>query len=81
MKQLSSILSVARIAALLLGMLAIGDATVGTVSAGTLPVTRQPLSLSLAEPVHCRPYWHTHRTCVRWRRGVCRDWRVRRHRC
>lgn len=38
-------------------------------------------SFSVVEPAHCRPYWHTHRRCVRWNRGVCRSWRIWRHRC
>ena len=35
----------------------------------------------LVQPAHCRPFVHTHRRCVRWRRGVCRSWRTWRHRC
>jgi Tfp pilus assembly ATPase PilU len=38
-------------------------------------------SSSVVQPAHCRPFVHTHRRCVRWRRGVCRSWRTWRHRC
>jgi hypothetical protein len=36
---------------------------------------------TLVQPAHCRRFVHTHRICVRWRRGICRAWRTWRHRC
>jgi hypothetical protein len=78
MKTRSALLKVVAIGALLLGLPGSAAAT-GPTGAASLHTVLQ--SLALAEPAHCRRYWHTHRTCVRWRAGICRDWRVRRHRC
>ena len=41
----------------------------------------EPNGSSVVQPAHCRPFVHTHRRCVRWRRGICRSWRTWRHRC
>jgi hypothetical protein len=29
----------------------------------------EPNGSSVVQPAHCRPFVHTHRRCVRWRRG------------
>lgn len=41
------------------------------------PLTAEPL----AEPVHCRRYYHCHTRCVRWRWGKCRRSVRTCHRC
>jgi hypothetical protein len=80
MKTFRPILKVVPVVALFLALPG-NAATAGAISADKLGANLQSLSPSLVEPAHCRRYWHTHRVCVRWSRGVCRSWRVRRHRC
>lgn len=80
MKMLSATLKMAPLVAVL-AVFPGSTATADAIGAGNLAGSLQSLFPSLVEPAHCRPYWHSHRVCIRWRRGICRSWRVRRHRC
>jgi hypothetical protein len=76
----SAVLKALSIALLLLGSPGSAEAT-PLHSVADLLTTLQSHTSPLVEPAHCRRYVHTHRRCVRWRRGICRSWRTWRHRC